>query len=96
MTTGQESSRFDISILTWDDDFLYPLLYKRDEVAASIAAGLDIVRAGLVRRISERIDVPALITKHAGEGMHPGSIAQVLGVSESYVYRVLRERGETR
>lgn len=81
-----------IALLTRPDDELLPLLYKRDELAAEIAANLDIVRAGLVRRVADHIDVPGLIIKNAAEGMLPGSIAALLGVTESYVYRVLREQ----
>ncbi|MFJ9214255.1 helix-turn-helix domain-containing protein [Streptomyces sp. NPDC102264] len=81
----------DLTLLTLPDDDLIPLLTPRIELARMIAGDLDIVRAGLVRRIAAHIDVHGLITKNAALGMPVGDIADLLGVTESYVYRVLRD-----
>ncbi|RYJ26449.1 hypothetical protein CU044_3742 [Streptomyces sp. L-9-10] len=80
-----------LALLTLPNDDLIPLLHQRIELSKMIAGDLDIIRAGLVRRIAAHIDVHGLIIKNAATGMPVGDIADLLGVTESYVYRVLRD-----
>ncbi|MGW9385390.1 helix-turn-helix domain-containing protein [Streptomyces globisporus] len=68
---------------------------EHQTIAINVADGITLEAAGTIRRASKAIELgtPRLIERATADGMTPPEIAKVLGVTDSYVRRIIRERG---
>ncbi|MGW4305090.1 helix-turn-helix domain-containing protein [Streptomyces californicus] len=67
---------------------------EQQTVAINVADGITLEAAGTIRRAAKAIELgtPRMIERATADGMTPTEIAQVLGVTDSYVRRIIRER----
>ncbi|WP_405195163.1 hypothetical protein [Streptomyces anulatus] len=66
----------------------------RAQIADAVAASFTLAEAGTLRRAAKAIELgtPKLILRATAEGVEPAEIAAELGVTDSYVRRIIREQ----
>ncbi|MFD3790794.1 hypothetical protein ACG93S_28855 [Streptomyces sp. WAC01490] len=66
----------------------------RAQIADNVAHSFTLAEAGTIRRAAKAIELgtPKLILRATAEGVEPTEIATELGVTDSYVRRIIREQ----